>query len=198
MRLATKFGLCALAAATVLSAAPASAYAPGPHDEMIGEAPLSDGELDEMRGGFLVADGITVGLGAVVRTHVNGQLALETRLTWTPQGPQVDRTVGEGVVPASAAGAHQAALAAGLDLSGLASQDGAYVTQDGATAFVHTLGGSFQNILLNTADGLELRQETEITLTLPGFEAVQAGFIRDLAGFRIGEELKAAGVSGTR
>jgi len=162
------------------------------------EAPLADGELDEMRGGFLVAEGIAVGLGAVVRTHVDGRLALETRLTWTPEGPQIERTVGEGVVPASAAGAHQAALAQGLDLSGLAGQEGVFVTQDGGTAFVHALNGTFQNIVLNTADGLTVRQETEVALTLPGFDAVQAGFLRDLAAFRLGEEMRAAGVSGTR
>jgi hypothetical protein len=49
-----------------------------------------------MRGGFFTAAGAQFDFGASIKTMVNGQLALQTNLTWTPQGPDISSLSGLG------------------------------------------------------------------------------------------------------
>ena len=53
-------------------------------------------ELSGIRGGFFTAAGANFDFGASIRTLVNGQLALQTNLTWTPQGLSVQQLTGLG------------------------------------------------------------------------------------------------------
>ena len=57
---------------------------------------ISNDELSGMRGGFFTAAGAQFDFGASIRTMVNGQLALQTNLTWTPQGPNIASLAGLG------------------------------------------------------------------------------------------------------
>ena len=57
---------------------------------------VSNEELSAMRGGFFVAAGANFDFGASIRTLVNGQLALQTNLTWTPQGVSIQELTGLG------------------------------------------------------------------------------------------------------
>jgi hypothetical protein len=57
--------------------------------------PIGDNELENARGGFSV-NGINFNFGAAVQTLVNGQLALQTNLQWTPTGPVVTQLQGLG------------------------------------------------------------------------------------------------------
>ena len=57
---------------------------------------VSNDELSGMRGGFFTAAGAQFDFGASIRTMVNGQLALQTNLTWTPQGPDISSLTGLG------------------------------------------------------------------------------------------------------
>ena len=57
--------------------------------------PIGDNELENARGGFSV-DGINFNFGAAIQTLVNGQLALQTNLQWTPTGPVVNQLQGLG------------------------------------------------------------------------------------------------------
>jgi hypothetical protein len=62
----------------------------------------------------------------------------------------------------------------------------------GVTALVQGLSQSgLQNLILNTASGRDLRQEIELTITLPGFAAVQEMIGQELLGMRIGDDLNA-------
>jgi len=152
-----------------------------------GATPLSDDELADMRGGYMTAGGVTFDFGAVVRTYVGGALAMETRLTWTPTGPVTEQVSGglPGWIPLADGGAIQAG---GLNLTGLSpGSTGMILTDaDGTTALIHNvLNGHLQNMVFNAADNRDIRQDMQLMLTLPNFEAMQ----RDYSIARLGSQI---------
>lgn len=132
---------------------------------------MSADELDGARGGLMTPWGVEIGFGAVVRTYVDGALALESQLTWTPEG--ASRTYQTGAPTADLA---TVAAANGLKLS--TGTEGLLIPgQAGATVVLHDVaGGRLAGLVLNTADNRDIRQATEITLNVPQFEALQQGF----------------------
>ena len=68
----------------------------------------------------------------------------------------------------------------------------------GDTIFAHELNNSsIRNIVVNTANDLDIRQETQLNVTLPGFEATQQSFETARLAFRLADDLRyATGVSG--
>lgn len=148
---------------------------------------VPDEELEQARGGVLLAGNVAFEFGAVVRTFENGALSLQTTMTWTPGGMQVDRALGDGVTPVS-----DAALAAASGLGDLfRTAGGAIVGHSGAD-------GQLVNLILNTQSDQDLRQEMDITLRLPGFEGNQADMIRQITGLRINDELAGSSVAALR
>lgn len=131
--------------------------------------PMSPAELAEARGGVQLPNGLELGFGAVMSTYLDGELALQTRLTWTPEGPQTSLDAG-AYTPDLA----QAAAAAGISIS--PDQHGLLAPgAGGATVILHDLAeGRLGNVALNTANGRALRQETEITLSVPQLDAYQS------------------------
>ncbi len=59
---------------------------------------VSDGELAGMRGGFFTAAGAHFDFGASIQTMVNGQLALQTNIQWTPAGSSTQQLSGLGTL----------------------------------------------------------------------------------------------------
>jgi hypothetical protein len=57
---------------------------------------VNNDDLSDMRGGFFTAAGAHFDFGASVQTMVNGQLALQTNVQWTPAGPAVQQLSGLG------------------------------------------------------------------------------------------------------
>jgi hypothetical protein len=109
-----------------------------------------------------------------VRTMIDGQPALETRLVWTPDGVVVE------------------------DLSALAGAPipefngfGLSITDATGTTLVghRLLDGELQGFIINTGDNRDIRQEMDITLTLPGFDAIQRDMLTDRLGFRINADV---------
>lgn len=132
--------------------------------------PIADSELGDLRGGLFVIEGITFDFGAVVRTTIDGKPALETRLTWTPDGMVIEdlSTLTAGALP-------------GLNGWGLDLSDAS-----GMTLVGHRLmGGELQGFILNAGDNRNISQDMEITLTLPGFDAIQRDILTDRLGMRI-------------
>lgn len=183
-----KLLLTALAGAACLASAPPSAAGP------LGQ-PIAEDELGEMRGGFITAGGIEIGLGAVVRTLVDGQLALESTISWTDAGPVVTRALAGDTTAADAADLHEAAVNDGLDLQAIAGEKDVFLVGGGGTALVHHIDSrSLLNLVLNVESNLDIRQETELTLTLPGFEAMQQDIIGNLTGLQVGRDMDTAGL----
>lgn len=129
---------------------------------------VADSAMDEMRGGFSV-DGVNFGIGADVRTLVDGVLALQTQVTWSQAGAAVASQVGEGFRQ----GADSNSVSTASDASG------------GIQISHMTMPGNVINLLVNSESNRIIEQRAEYTITLYGFEANQAGWVGDLAAFRI-------------
>jgi hypothetical protein len=133
---------------------------------------LSIDEQGEVRGGLQILGGFDVGFGAVVRTYVDGSLALQTRLTWTETGPVEALEVGT-LTPNLAA----AAATGGLVFQGGGSEQlqGLLLPGDGGvTAIAHSLtSANITQLVINNANNRDIRQATEITLKIPEMAALQ-------------------------
>jgi len=174
-----------LASAIWALALPASAEAPWGGEVEV----MSDAEMGELRGGIAIAPNLEIQFGAVVTTYVNGAPALTTNLTWTDAGQLAQETI-------AAAGQQLSELTqdqrAAMGLSGLGDANGVVIADEaGVTALVHNVtNGAMQNIILNTASGRDLHQDIDVTLTLPGFEMVQAGLLLERIGIRLNEDMR--------
>ncbi|MFZ2029407.1 MAG: hypothetical protein WAU68_03785 [Vitreimonas sp.] len=155
---------------------------------------MNDDEMNDLRGGFAVG-GIDINFGATVTTYVNGQPALTTQLTWTDAGQIVQQTVGD--VGVTMQNLSPAALSA-LGLDGSAGSNGVAITDaNGVTALVHTVtGGALQNIIINDASNRDIRQDIDVTLTLPGFDAIQNAIGLQQFGLRLGDDLRSVDFGG--
>jgi hypothetical protein len=140
-------------------------------------APVSDSELDGMRGGFMV-DGIQFNFGALLSTTINGQLALQTQVNYTPTGPQVTSTVGANAVRGSSV---TNGTINGLNLQGISPQN-ITLLNNGATALIQRVtNGSVQNIVINTANNQNIQQSTQLQLQITALAQLQQLFAHNLA-----------------
>jgi hypothetical protein len=151
-------------------------------DAFDGAELVADAELADARGGYITADGVTFDLGALISTYQNGELALQTQLTWTPRGAVATHVVGDPYSVAAQA-AQQAATK--LSAGGLAVTDKSGATQ----IFQGAEGNSLRNLVVTSASNTDFLQDIQVTITLPGFEAMQGGFQLDQIGIRLGAEV---------
>lgn len=141
-------------------------------DVLTSLAPMSEGELQEQRGGFLW-EGLQIGLGAEVRSYLDGRLVMQTNFT-----------LGEGLgertqwVSSDLAKSTAAALAsAEREQSSIRLTSGGgevYFANEGRTAFVINDAAALSQMVLNTASGTSIRQETDIVLDLKNFGPLEA------------------------
>ena len=215
-----------------------------------GKAALSDGELADMRGGFLTAGGAQFDFGASIKTMVNGQLALQTNLQWTDAGAVTRQLTGLGQSIRSQVNDVVASnLALAGVKSGIASPVGAPapsdVTSNAGTSIaqevsaaagaapvetavataaaadtaspmatasapavvtgmeVPGIGGTtqvfanltpnqIQSIILNTASGQNITQNTDITFTIYNFQAWQQQLAERMVSARLASDMLAA------
>lgn len=153
--------------ACLAALAPAAALAAEPPPQ-----PMAAQELDGLRAGILLPNGFEVGLGALVSTYVDGQLALQTRFTLTEQGMaqtiEAGQLTADLTANAAAKGLNLGAGATGLLVNGV---------EGGATAVLHDVGaGYIANLVINNAMNRDIRQNTEITLNIPELDALQAQY----------------------
>lgn len=179
-----------LTLSAALLATPA-AHAAAPADIWADADVLSDEDMADLRGGIRLPNGVDVGLGAVVTTYSNGVPILATQLTWTDAGAVVDQTISNAGQDIRAL-SPEALAALGINPS---SGAGGVVIADanGVTALVHNVtDGALQNILINNANGRDIRQDVNVTLTLPNFEAMQSAILLQQIGLRLDADLAAA------
>lgn len=178
--------ICAAAALLVLTG-PAHAM----DDPFAGIEIMDDGEMAEMRGGLRVSDGLDIGFGAVITTYSNGAPVMQTHLNWTDAGEMIERTYGSIGAQIDTLPAEARAV---LGIEGMTGAGGVVINDaQGVTALMHHItDGSLQNIIVNNASGRDLRQEIDVTLRLPNFEAMQGVFDIQRLGLRIDSDLTAA------
>ncbi|HEY8617346.1 hypothetical protein [Phenylobacterium sp.] len=133
---------------------------------------LSEEALADQRGGIATAMGLEIGFGASVRTYVDGSLALETRLTWAPEGARMER-----VFESDAARSLPADVASGAPV----------VVAPGVSV-IHDVGANrIASVVLNTGNDRSIRQDTDITLHLPQLPDLQ----QRIAAERVTQALQA-------
>jgi hypothetical protein len=151
---------------------------------------IADSEMDVLRGGFEIpGTTISVNFGAVVTTVLNGTPVLTTNVTWTDAGAIVDQTMANVGVSLSEM-PEEAKEALGLD--GLENAGGLVIEDEaGVTAIVHNVANSsIQNIIINTATGRDIAQDIDVTLELPGFEAIQSALITERFGIYLTDDMR--------
>jgi hypothetical protein len=127
-----------------LSASPGPVVSPAPSKSrkfaaLASSRQVSNDELSGMRGGFFTAAGANFDFGASIQTLVNGQLALQTNLTWTPQGPAIQQLAGLGQsIQSQVQSQVQSSLASagiktGAPASGTANAAGSALAQQAAS-----------------------------------------------------------------
>lgn len=149
-------------------------------DPFADATPMAADDLGQERAGFITEGGVTLGFGATVSTTIDGQLGLVTTLTVDNQGTKTSTWVNpelQNATTVSGANSGQTLSSlTGLDLQGLQNVTGVVLKgSDGVTALLSNLNsGTIQNVVVNTADGHTIMQNTDLTVTLPGFSATQA------------------------
>lgn len=141
--------------------------------------PVADEELADQRGGFSWG-GMEINLGADLRTYLDGELALQTLVSWDASGSTTSQFVSGALTPADAAQLRAGMLSTGAITMRVGDAD-IFLANDGQTALLHRVDGPVQNILLNTASNTALRQEIDVQLGLAGYE----GFRSDVIDARI-------------
>lgn len=167
----------------------AAVYPAGAHAEDFTAGPaLGAEELGDIRGGFQTPDGLEIGIGAVVRTFVDGSLALQTRLTWSETGPV--ETVEYGMILPDITAA---AAAGGIKLDG-PGLEGVVISGDGGvTAIAHEINSrQISNLVINNANNRDIRQTTEVTLEIPGLVQMQQDVAMQTLGLRLQDALRVA------
>jgi hypothetical protein len=155
---------------------------------------LSDEELASNRGGFSW-EGIQVNLGAEIRTYLDGQLVLQTNVSWTDAGAQTQQVV-SGALSAADAAQLQAGILTSGGISMHVGDANVYLANQGQTAFVHRTDGTIQNILVNTASNVHAVQEVDAALDLGNFTQFQSDVITSRLGITIGDLVGQATVTG--
>jgi hypothetical protein len=132
---------------------------------------ITDDELSEQRGGF-VYQGVDINFGAEIRSYIGNELVMQTNFNWTDLQANVEHTVSTELTPSTLA-AVQAGMLNGAGLSMRIGDNNIYVTNEGQTAFVQRSDGTLQNIILNSASNVVLRQEIDANLNLSNFAPFQ-------------------------
>ncbi|AXJ96507.1 MULTISPECIES: hypothetical protein [unclassified Sphingomonas] len=166
-------GLCALPATAVAGAMPRPIV------------PLSDTQLDAARGGFSWG-GMSISFGADTQTFLNGQLALQTVVRWSDTGASTVTTSGGGVTPATLAQL-QSQMGRGLNIPASVAGNQVFLANAGQTALIQGANQGLQNILLNSAAGLNASQVTNATLSIGNY----ASFASALHSQALGNALSA-------
>jgi hypothetical protein len=189
--------LIAVASAFLLACAGAAAAEPDP---FAGMAPVPTSALEQERAGFVTADGIQVGFGATVTTTVNGQVALVSTITLDNQGvgqqtTWVNPQLGNATL-VQGTGAQSASAVTGLDLQGVQNATGVVIKSGGGeTAVLTNVSPAFiQNLVVNTANGQTIDQNTALVLTVPGLAALQASVARGSIVYALNQAVQFAQV----
>jgi hypothetical protein len=179
---------CGAAASLLVAAAPALAAAPiDDGADLAGLATVPDDELATDRGGF-VWQGVEIGLGAEVRTYLDGALVMQTNISWTATGATTSRIVSGALTPATAAQLQAGILTSGGITMRVGDQS-VFLANGGQTAIIQPTDGALQNILINRASNISARQEMDAVLDLHNFDQFQRQTSENRLGDMLGESV---------
>lgn len=149
---------------------------------------VADEELARERGGFRW-QGVDVQFGAEVRSYLNNTLVMQTNVSWTSTGAAMSRVVSGALSPLSAAQL-QAGMLNGGGLNMRVGKDEVFLANGGQTAFIQRTDGALQNIIVNTASNVDIRQEVDAQLDLGNFQPFQAELISQRIGTSLSDMIQ--------
>jgi hypothetical protein len=138
---------------------------------------LSDAELSEQRGGFRY-EGMDIQFGAEIRSYINDELVYQTNISWLDGATDVERSVSTQLTPAAAA-EMGAELLGGGGINLRVGNENVYFANQGQTAFIQRADGSLQNIIVNSASNIALRQQIDAQLDISNFAPFRADVLSD-------------------
>ncbi len=159
-------------------------------DEQFGElVAVGDEELSGQRGGFALA-GMNINFGAELRSYIDGEMVLMTRLSWMDDSVTKTQLVSPGLTPAMAlngvVSSGQIRLPAGnLDT---------FQANNGGTVIAHGVEQGLRSVIINTANGVQLATEADVSLDVAGYSA----FREQVMQMRINDVLGTAVSNATR
>lgn len=186
--LSTIAGTAIAVQAAPLAAMPSSPSGGPPiarQDGLAGLEPLADEELAAQRGGF-AWQGVEIALGAEIRTYLNGELVLQTNVSWGPAGANTTQLVSGALAP-PAAEQLQAGILTGGGITMRVGDESVFLANQGQTAIMHRTDGAIQNVLVNRASNVEARQEIDAVLDLGNFGAFQQQILAERLGSSLGD-----------
>lgn len=129
---------------------------------------------------------MSISFGADTQTFLNGQLALQTVVRWSDTGASTVTTSGGGVTPATLVQL-QSQMGRGLNIPASVAGNQVFLANAGQTALIQGANQGLQNILLNSAAGLNASQVTNATLSIGNY----ASFASALHSQALGNALSA-------
>lgn len=132
-------------------------------------------ELAQQRGGFRVGS-LDISLGAEIRSYVGDTLVMQTNISWTDVATKVQRTFSAGLSQNAATGLASGLLEGGDLKIGLSNQ-AVFLANQGRTAFVQRTDGTIQNIIVNTASNVDLRQDVDVRIDIAGFASARTNVV---------------------
>ena len=176
-----------LAALVILPLLPATAEPPIDDEAVFAEPSISDGELNEQRGGFQFA-GMEIKLGADIRTFLNSELVLHTVITMDENGYSRAQTVGTGLTLADADALRNNVLSNGAIRMNVGNSQ-VFLANEGRTAIIHGNEGALQNILVNTESNITATQDVTATLDLQGYDGFASTVTSDQLSRSLGDDV---------
>ena len=155
---------------------------------------LSDDELAGQRGGFSWK-GVEIALGAEMRTFLNGELVLQTNISWTAAGAQTSQTVSGALSQVEAAQLQAGILSSGGITMRIGDQS-VFLANGGNTAIIHGTQDGFQNVVVNRASNIDVRQEVDAVLDLQNFGSFQQQLFSERLGNSVGDMVGQATIGG--
>jgi hypothetical protein len=140
---------------------------------------IDDTELQNQRGGFALG-GMNITIGADIKTFLNNELALHTVVTWSDKIVSETHVLSGQLTMVDANSLRDQVLSTG-NITMKVGNDPVFLANQGQTAISHRTDGTFQNVLLNTANNVTARQEVNATLDIAGY----SGFAQDMLNSKL-------------
>lgn len=155
-----------LAAVILLQGSGEGLAAATPGGAMFAGPPLNDAELDQIHAGFKDSSGLSVSLGAVMKSYVDGNLVLQSTMTVNASGITTTQLLGANAQPLTPADS--------ASLPALAQAGAMIAGAGGSTSFVHSLSDAgLMNTVVNTANGRNIVQSTAVTVAIPDLQLLE-------------------------
>jgi hypothetical protein len=142
---------------------------------------ISNNELGGIRGGFRVG-GLDINIGAIVRTFIDGRLALQSQLTVANNGSfknTITSPASSGIPGATVISKNgpslQAVTPKGVNLEGLEGSEGIVINDGrGFTAVLQNVGRSrILNTIVNQSSGRKIQHKVDVDVTIKNFSQLQ-------------------------